>query len=112
MNLAPIFSDLSLDVGDIAKTLGGVFAFAVVLYIGVLFYKKESSFSDEYVTLLKQYKDRNAALQAELETQRREHEHQILENKKEVNAVNAEVAKLREEVAYLRNLLATGVRPV
>ena len=102
--------EFGFDVGDIAKTLGGLMAFVVVLYIGVLFYKKESSFSDEYVLLLQQYKNRNEALQEELTEQAIAHERQIKENKAEIAQLVAQQDELSRELKYLRNLVASSTR--
>lgn len=97
--------ELGLDVADIAKTLGGFMAFVVVLYIGVLFYKKEASFSDEYTLLLKQYKERNEALQDELDEQREKYDRLISDNKLKIDKLEEITAELRRELAYVRNLV-------
>lgn len=102
--------ELGFDVADIAKTLGGLFAFVVVLYIGVLFYKKESSFSDEYVLLLKQYKDRNELLQAELDTERLDHAQEINVLKVKMDEITAKHIETERELNYLRNLVASPPR--
>ncbi len=101
--------ELGFDVGDIAKTLGGFFAFALVLYVGVMFYKKESSFSDEYVLLLKQYKDRNEALQKEQDDEKKEHLAEITKLRKDheklIGDLSSKIAEQDRELRYLRNLI-------
>jgi hypothetical protein len=97
--------DLGFDVGDIAKTLGGLMAFVVVLYIGVLFYKKESSFSDEYVLLLKQYKERNDLLILEAEQERKEKEDIEREFNRKLSQLTEDNKRLADQLAYFKNLL-------
>ena len=89
---------MEFDVGEIAKTLGGLMAFAVVLYVGVLFYRKEGSFSEEYTQLLEQYKDRNEQLTEELRLERRHCSLKMAE-------LDSKIEKLEQEIELLRSLV-------
>lgn len=91
---------MEFDVGEIAKTLGGLMAFVVVLYIGVLFYRKEGSFSDEYTQLLEQYKDRVEQLTEELKDER---EHCAVK----IAELDSKMAKLEQEISVLRTIIQT-----
>lgn len=91
---------MDFDIADIGKTLGAFMAFVVVVYIGVMFYKKEGSFSDDYVQLLEQYKIRNDELLQTIDDQKKECAEEIL-------TLRLEVEELRKEISYLHSALQT-----
>ena len=78
-----------LDLGEVFKLFGGLIAFSLVLYMGVLFYKKEGSFSAEYVMLLEQYKSVNEDLREEV-IKNQIHIHSL---EKQVNDLEKRVTK-------------------
>ncbi len=85
-----------LNIADIAKTLGGLIAFGVVFYIGVLFYKKNASFSGEYELLLDQYRERNEELEGEIEALRTKHDLEIVQLYQQIDSLKLQVAALRD----------------
>lgn len=86
----------NIDFAEIAKTLGGVIAFALVLYVGVIFYRREANFSAEYEMLIDQYKERNQELLAEIDDLRN-----LMARASEQRAL--EIKKLQEEIRELTN---------
>ena len=98
-NVLIIASD-GIDFAEIARTFGGIIAFAIVMFIGVIFYRRESNFSDEYESLIDQYKARNLELTVQLAEMKKEYGLAI-------KKLEAQIKCLEDEVGILRGQLET-----
>lgn len=87
-----------IDFSEIARTLGGIVAFALVLFVGVIFYRRESNFSEEYDSLIDQYKSRNMELTVQLAEMKKECDEAIRSMHQEISTLQAELIALRDVV--------------
>lgn len=101
----------ALNISEIAKMFGGLIAFAVVLYVGIIFYRREANFSGEYNELIEQYKSRNESLSAELdhvkEVYSREIEDLKTRHNAEIKILKAQMNDLKEQIAALKKLIGS-----
>ena len=88
---------------------GGLFAIAVVLFIGVRYYRKESSFSEEYIGLLDQYKVRNEELQKQYVEAVESHKRELSEMRHmyevKLQELNVQISELKRQVDALKGIL-------
>lgn len=90
-------------------TLGGGALLAAVLFVGIIFARRESRVSQEYTSLLEQYRSRNAELEKEMIALRDEHAEALHAMQEQyellVARLEAKIGELKSEIAVLQRLL-------
>lgn len=94
------------------QTFGGIGLFAVVIFVFIIFYRRESKFSIEYVSLLDQYRERNQELEEENHDIRIYYEGELLKLKneydKKIKQLEEEVESLHIQLNALRSAIKNG----